>query len=390
MRITDIREISIALKSDLRNAVFDFSEMTTSVVAVVTDVVRDGKPVTGFAFNSTGRYACGAQMRARFIPRILEAKPESLLNAAGDNLDPEKILAAMMQREKPGGHTERSVAIGTIEVACWDAVAKIAGLPLHALIAKIYNKNNKLYKVPCYVGGGWYEPGKGIPELLTEIRGKLAQGYRTMKIKVGGLSIAEDVARVEAALKVVGSSKNLAVDANAGFDRDRALAYAKALAPYDLRWFEEPTDPLDYALLAEVAAVYAAPIGTGENLFSTQDVRNLLRFGGLRADRDIIQTDVPQSYGIAQFAKTLAMLKEHGWSPQSVFPHGGNQMTLHIVGGFGLGGCEAYPGVFGMFAGFADDATVEDGYLRLPDRPGIGFEAQNALYAKMRELVPEI
>ena len=390
MRITDIRETAVALNSSLRNAVFDFSEMTTSVVAVVTDVVRNGKPVTGFAFNSTGRYACGAPMRARFIPRILKAAPESLLNAAGDNLDPEKILACMLQREKPGGHTERLVAIGTIEVACWDAVAKIADQPLHAVIAKIYNKNNRLHKIPCYVGGGWYEPGKGIPELLDEIRSRLAQGYRTMKIKVGGASIAEDIARVEAALKVVGASDCLAVDANAGFNRDRALAYAKALAPYRLRWFEEPTDPLDFALLAEVAATYDAPIGTGENLFSTQDVQNLVRFGGLRADRDIIQIDVPQSYGIAQFARTLAMLREHGWSPHSVFPHGGNQMTLHIVGGFGLGGCEAYPGVFGMFAGFADDAKVEEGYLKLPDRPGIGFEAQNALYATMRALVPEI
>lgn len=386
MRIREIREIAIPLNSSLRNAVFDFSEMTTSVVAVITDVMRDGKPVTGYAFNSTGRYACGAQMRARFIPRILKADPATLLNAAGDNIDPEKILACMMRREKPGGHTERSVAIGTIEVACWDAAAKIADLPLHALISKIYNKNNRMEKVPCYVGGGWYEPGKGIPELLDEIRGKLAQGYRTMKIKVGGVSIPEDLARVEAALKVVDGSAHLAVDANAGFDRARALAYARALAPYNLRWFEEPTDPLDYALLADVAAIYDAPIGTGENLFSTQDVCNLVRFGGLRADRDIIQTDVPQSYGIAQFARTLNMLQEHGWSPQSVFPHGGNQMTLHIVGGFGLGGCEAYPGVFGLFAGFADDARVEDGFLRLPDRPGIGFEAQNALYAKMREL----
>ncbi len=387
MRIVDIRETAIALKSELRNAVFDFSEMTTSVVAVITDVICDGKPVAGFAFNSTGRYACGAQMRARFIPRILKAAPESLLDDAGSNLDPEKILAAMMQREKPGGHTERSVAIGTIEVACWDAAAKIAGLPLHALIAKKYNKNKYLEKVPCYVGGGWYAPGKGIPELLAEIREKFDQGYRTMKIKVGGMSIAEDVARVEAALKLIGDSTRLAVDANAGFDRNRALAYAKALAPYRLRWFEEPTDPLDFALLAEVAAIYDAPIGTGENLFSTQDVRNLITFGGLRADRDIIQTDVPQSYGIAQFAQTLDMMKARGWSPQSVFPHGGNQMTLHIVGGFGLGGCEAYPGVFGMFAGFADDARVEDGWLKLPDRPGIGFEAQNALYAEMCRLI---
>ncbi len=386
MRIVDVRETAIALNSSLSNAVFDFSEMTTSVVAVITDVIRGGRPVVGYAFNSTGRYACGAQMRARFIPRLLQAKPESLLNAAGDNFDVERILTCMMQREKPGGHTERSIAIGTIEVACWDAAAKIADLPLHAYIAKRYNQNQIMQRVPCYVGGGWYAPGKGIADLVAEIKDKLDQGYRTMKIKVGGMAIPDDMARVEAALAVVGGGEHLAVDANAGFDRARALAYAQALAPYQLRWFEEPTDPLDFALLAEVVQLYDAPIGTGENLFSTQDVANLVRFGGLRQDRDIIQTDVPQSYGIAQFARTLTVLRELGWSPRSIFPHGGNQMTLHIVGGFGLGGCEAYPGVFGMFAGFADDAQIDDGYLRLPDRPGIGFEAQNALYAEMVKL----
>jgi D(-)-tartrate dehydratase len=386
LRIVDIRETAVALKSSLRNAVFDFSEMTTSVVAVITDAVRDGKPVVGYAFNSTGRYACGAQMRARFMPRILEAAPESLVNGAGDNFDPEKILAAMMQREKPGGHTERSIAIGTIEVAVWDAVAKIAGKPLYRVLAEKYSRDAPPDHVPCYVGGGWYEPGKGIRELQDEIRSRLGQGYRTMKIKVGGATIPEDVKRVEAALRVVAGSDNLAVDANAGFDRARALAYAEALAPFRLRWFEEPTDPLAFGLLAEVAAVYDAPIGTGENLFSTQDVENLVRFGGLRADRDIIQIDVPQSYGIVQFSRTLAMLERRGWERKSIFPHGGNQMTLHIVGGFGLGGCEAYPGVFGIFAGFADDAEVENGYLRLPERPGIGFEAQNALYAVMQQL----
>jgi L-alanine-DL-glutamate epimerase-like enolase superfamily enzyme len=390
MRIVDIREVAVPLKSTIRNAVFDFSEMTTSVVAVITDVKRDGKPVAGFAFNSTGRYACGAQMRDRFIPRILKADPASLASERGDNLDPAKILAAMMQREKPGGHTERSVAIGTIEVAVWDAVAKIEGKPLHRTLADRYNGGKAVGKVPCYVGGGWYKEGKGIRELQEEIRSRLGEGYDTMKIKVGGASIPEDLQRVEAALEVVKGSAHLAVDANAGFDRTRALAYAKALAPYQLRWFEEPTDPLDFALLGEVAALYPSPIGTGENLFSTQDVHNLVRFGGLRSDRDILQIDVPQSYGIVQFARTLDMLAQQGWKRSSVFPHGGNQMTLHIVGGFGLGGCEAYPDVFGVFAGFADDAKVEDGYLRLPERPGIGFEAQNALYAVMRQLVPEL
>ena len=242
MRITAIREVAVPINSKISNAVFDFSEMTTSVVAVVTDVIRGGKPVTGYAFNSTGRYACGAQMRDRFIPRILKTPPEKLLNEAGDNLDCEKILAAMMQREKPGGHTERSVAIGTIEVACWDAVAKIADKPLHAVLAEKYNGGKLVEKVPCYVGGGWYAPGKGIPELQDEIRKRLDEGYTTMKIKVGGMPIPDDVKRVEAGLAVVGASERLAVDANAGFNRARALAYAQALKPFKLRWFEEPTE----------------------------------------------------------------------------------------------------------------------------------------------------
>ncbi|MFC1898950.1 enolase C-terminal domain-like protein [Chloroflexota bacterium] len=386
MRITDIREVSVPINSTIRNAVFDFSEMTTSVVAVITDVVRSGRPVVGFSFNSTGRYACGAQMRGRLIPRIMKAPPESLLNAVGDALDPEKILACMMRGEKPGGHTERSVAIGTIEVACWDAVAKIAGKPLHAVLAEKYNDGKVSDKVTCYVGGGWYAPGKGIKELKDEIRMRLDEGYTTMKIKVGGASIAEDIKRVEAGLEVVGAGDRLAVDANAGFDRQQALAYAKALAPFKLRWFEEPTDPLDYALLKEVVSVYDLPIGTGENLFSTQDIENLVRFGGLRPGCDIIQIDVPQSYGIVQFSRTLDMLKRYNWGRRSIFPHGGNQITLAIVAGFGLGGCEAYPGVFGVFAGFADDAKVGNGYLTLSDRPGIGFEAQNELYTVMREL----
>lgn len=387
MRITDIREIAVPLNSSIRNAVFDFSEMTTSVVAVITDVIRDGKPVVGFAFNSTGRYACGAQMRDRLIPRILKAQPDALLNEAGNNLDPEKILACMMQREKPGGHTERSVAIGTIELAIWDAVAKIEDLPLHAVLANRFSGGKVRKEIPCYVGGGWYAPNKGIPELLDEIRARLDQGYTTMKIKVGGASVAEDIARLEASLKVVGGGQNLAVDANAGLSPERALAYAKALQSYNLRWFEEPTDPLDFALLAEIAGIYSSPIGTGENLFSTQDIRNLVQFGGLRKDRDIIQIDVPQSYGIVQFSKTVKMLEERGWSRHSIFPHGGNLMTLAIVAGFGLGGCEAYPDTFGVFAGFADDSQVSNGKINLSERPGIGFEGQNALYDLMRKII---
>jgi L-alanine-DL-glutamate epimerase-like enolase superfamily enzyme len=387
MRILDIHETAIPLKSTLKNSSFDFTEMTTSVVAVMTDVIRDGKPVTGFAFNSTGRYACGAQMRARFIPRILAAKPETLLDATGENIDPAKVLAAMMQREKSGGHSERSIAIGTIEVALWDAVAKIAEKPLHRLLAERYNGGEVAERVFCYVGGGWYLPGQTIRDLQDEMLRHLDAGYTMVKMKVGGLPLADDVRRVAAVKETLGNRAALAVDANAKFAREEALAYARALSDFGLRWFEEPCDPLDFALLAEIASIYAPPLATGENLYSTQDVENLVRFGGLRPERrDVIQVDPPQAYGIVQYARTVAMLERHGWPRAALFPHGGNQMSLAIAGGFGLGGAESYPGVFGDFGGFADDAKVEEGYLRLAQRPGIGFEGQARLYRIMREL----
>jgi len=387
MRIVDIRETAVPLKSDLKNSSFDFSEMTTSVVAVITDVMRDGRPVAGFSFNSTGRYACGAQMRERFIPRILGADPESLLDETGDNLDPAKILAAMRTREKIGGDAERSIGIGTIEVAVWDAVAKIAGKPLHRMLAERYSGGKVPERVFCYVGGGWYFPGQTMADLQDEMRRHLDAGYTMVKMKVGGLPLAEDCRRIEAVLQVLGSEAKLAVDANGKFDRSESLAYAKALAPFRLRWFEEPCDPLDFALLAEIATHYDAPLATGENLYSTQDVQNLVRFGGLRADRDIVQVDPPQAYGICQYARTIDMLARECWGRGSLFPHGGNQMSLAIAAGFGLGGAESYPGVFGAFGGFADDAKVVDGAVTLSDRPGIGFEGQAALYKLMKQLV---
>ncbi len=386
MRIVDIRETAIPLKSKLANSSIDFTEMTTSVVAVITDVMRSGKPVCGFAFNSTGRYACGAPMRARFIPRILSAVPDTLLDERGGNLDPARIFGRMMRREKAGGHSERSIAIGTIEVAVWDAVAKIADKPLYRLLAERFNNGKVPEKVFCYVGGGWYWPGQTIGDLQDEMRRHTQAGYTMVKMKVGGLPLDEDVRRLEAVLNVVGSGDHLAVDANCKFDREQALRYAKALSPFKLRWFEEPCDPLDFALFAELASVYEPPLATGENLFSTKDVENLVRFGGFRADRDVIQIDPPQSYGIGQYARTVHMLARHGWQRGSLFPHGGNQMSLAIAAGFGLGGAESYPGVFGDFGGFADDAHIENGAITLSDRPGIGFEGQAGLYRIMREL----
>lgn len=386
MRITAIRERTVSIASPIANAYIDFSKMTCSVVAVVTDVVRDGKPVVGYGFNSNGRYGQGALMRERFIDRVLSAPPDSLIDHDRRNLDPFAIWKALMTNEKPGGHGERSVAVGTIDMAVWDAVAKIEGKPLYRLLAERYRGGVYDEKVWVYAAGGYYYPGKDHAKLQDEMRGYLDRGYRVVKMKIGGAGLDEDLRRIDAVLEVVGEGRFLAVDANGRFDLATALAYAKALEPYRLFWYEEAGDPLDYALQAELAQHYDGPLATGENLFSHQDARNLLRYGGMRPDRDWLQFDCALSYGLVEYLRTLDAMKTLGWSSRRVVPHGGHQMSLNIAAGLHLGGNESYPDVFQPFGGFADGIRVEDGHVRLPDIPGVGFEAKSALYDVMRPL----
>ncbi len=385
MKIIEIRDAVVPIASQIRNAFIDFSKMTASVVAVVTDVMRGGKPVIGYGFNSNGRYAASGLLRERFLPRLREAAPESLLTDAGDNLDPHKIWRTMMTNEKPGGHGERTVAVGTVDMAVWDAVAKIAGVPLYKLLAERHGDGAPDEKVFVYAAGGYYYPGKDDRALQDEMRGFLDSGYSVVKMKIGGESLADDLRRIEAVIAVTGSGRRLAVDANGRFDLDTAIHYAEALAQYDLFWYEEAGDPLDYGLQAELAKHYDKPMATGENLFSHQDARNLLRYGGLRPDRDRLQFDCALSYGLVEYLRTLALLPEYGFSSRNCIPHGGHQMSLNIAAGLHLGGNESYPGVFAPFGGFADGIRVEDGYVRLPDAPGIGFEEKASLIATMRE-----
>ncbi|HYG88638.1 MAG TPA: mandelate racemase/muconate lactonizing enzyme family protein [Azospirillum sp.] len=388
MRIVEIREKTVSIASDIANAYIDFSRMTCSVVAVVTDVIRDGKPVVGYGFNSNGRYGQGSLMRERFIPRLMEATPGSLIDEANGTLDPFRIWDRMMINEKPGGHGERSVAVGTIDMAVWDAVAKIEGKPLYRLLADRYRGGQADDKVWVYAAGGYYYPGKGVEKLKDEMKSYRDRGYKVVKIKIGGASLAEDLERIEAVIDVVGEGRNLCVDANGRFDLTTALDYAEAMERYDLFWYEEAGDPLDYVIQNELAEAYGNPLATGENLFSHQDARNLVRYGGMRQDMDFMQFDCALSYGLVEYMRTLDVLKENGWSSRRVVPHGGHQMSLNIAAGLHLGGNESYPDVFKPFGGFADGIAVEDGWVRLPDVPGIGFEAKGALYALLkRELM---
>ncbi|MGH6816272.1 MAG: enolase C-terminal domain-like protein, partial [Hyphomicrobiaceae bacterium] len=275
MRITRIREATAPIASDIRNAYISFAAMTISVVAVETDVKRDGAPVVGYGFMSNGRYGQGGILRERFIPRLLAADPKTLIDEANDTLDPFAVWRTFMANEKPGGHGDRAHAAGALDTAVWDAVAKIAGEPLWRLLARRYNGGRYDDKVLVYPGGGYYYPGKELEGLQAEMRGYRDQGYKIVKMKIGGADLATDLKRIEAVIAIVGTGANVAVDANGRFDLATALAYAKAMQSYGLFWFEEPGDPLDFRLNAVLAEHYAPALATGENLFSAIDGRNL-------------------------------------------------------------------------------------------------------------------
>ncbi|HLW28426.1 MAG TPA: mandelate racemase/muconate lactonizing enzyme family protein [Kiloniellales bacterium] len=387
MRITAIQEATASIASDIRNAYIDFSKMDVSVVKITTDVVRNGEKVVGYGFNSNGRYGQGGILRERILPRLREAEPEALRDPERDNLDPFRAWDLMMRNEKPGGHGERSVAVGVVDMALWDIVAKIEEKPLHRLLAERYGPGEAESHAFVYAAGGYYYPGKQVEGLQEEMRGYLGLGYDTVKMKIGGASLKEDLKRIEAVIDVLGGDgSRLAVDANGRFDLATAIDYARAMEPYGLRWYEEAGDPLDYALQAVLGEIYPGPMATGENLFSHQDARNLLRYGGLRPDRDILQFDPALSYGLVEYLRTLQVMRQAGWSPRRCIPHGGHQFALSIAAGLGLGGNESYPGIFAPFGGFADDLPIEQGRVALPDIPGIGFEAKGKLMALYESL----
>lgn len=386
MKIKAIYEKTVPIASQIRNAVIDFSQMTISVVAIVTHVVRNGKPVIGYGFNSNGRYAQGGILRERIIPRLLNASEKELLTDDGTNFDPFKCWQVMMRNEKPGGHGDRSVAVGTIDMALWDIVAKIEDRPLYRLLAERYNKGQFDEKVYVYAAGGYYYPSKDLSALQDEFRRYLDMGFSHCKMKIGGAPLEEDLHRIEAALQVVGEGGALMVDANGRFDIPTAIKYAETIQPFMLKWYEEPVDPLDYLSLAAVAEASQTPIATGENIFSLIDSLNLIRYGGLFPNRDYLQMDPVLSYGLVEYLRIIEMLREHGWSSRRCIPHGGHLFGVHIAAGLQLHGNEAYPEVFLPFGKFAEGMELKEGKVTLPEVAGIGYELVPEVYTILRSL----
>lgn len=385
MRFVDLRERAVPI-SRYADPLIPSGGLDTSIVALTTDVVRDGKPVVGYGFSSIGRFAQSGLIRERFAPRLMGATAAELANAEGTNVDPFRAWSAMMRGEKPGGHGERCVAVGTLDMAVWDAAAKIAGLPLHRFLADTVRGEHAVTAVRAYASGGYLYPADDAARLPAEVGSLLARGYENVKIKIGAAPLAQDLVRIESVLALLPAGERLAVDAMNQYDPARSAQAAAALAPYGLWWFEDVCDPLDFETQAAVARTYAGRIAVGEALFSAAEAKLVDAFGGLRRERDILQFDPAHCYGIPGFLRIVDTMLARGWPRAAFWPHGGHLYTLHLVAALGLGGCEMNPRSFQPFGGLPDGVAPVRGLVSPPDAPGIGFETKADLHALFRGL----
>lgn len=373
MRITGVTERTIVISSNVRNAGISLDGMTASAIAVHTDAVRDGKPLAGLAFDSIGRYGHGGLLRERFVPRLTAAAAERYSDGCG-GIDPHRVWNIVMEDEKPGGHGERSGAVGLIDAAIWDLAAKAASEPLWRTLAPRGRHSAANGRIAIYAGGGHYRSDADIALLCDDIHRAMDRGHRWFKIKIGGAALADDLRRIEAVLAIIGPGMALAVDGNGSFDRESAFQYLDALSPYPLAWIEEPVHPLDYSLHGDIAAASCLPLATGENIFSCDDARNLLRYGGLRSDRDMLQFDISLSYGIVEYLRILDLVEAHGWSRPRCAPHAGHLLAAHSVAGLGLGLAEVAMDESALFGRITSELQIDDGIASLPEAPGVGFE----------------
>jgi D(-)-tartrate dehydratase len=263
MRILDIRERTVAIGSNMRNASIAFDSMTASAL-----VMKAGN-LNGYAFDSIGRYGKGALLRERFIPRLAQADATSLLDDGG-LIDPAACVRVAMANEKAGGHGERPGAIGLIEAAAWDLRAKIQRVPLWRSISEYYGVLDASPEIAVYASCGHFLAGTPLETEVARVRDA---GYSAVKIKLGGVDVSDDARRVET---VSTQGIKIAVDVNGMLAPHIAERWFAALDAFGLAWIEEPAPPLDFELLAKYSAMSATPIATGENLFSFDDARNLL------------------------------------------------------------------------------------------------------------------
>ena len=337
----------------IRNGKYTYTHAGISVVKIETD-----EGVTGIGLGGAGSASAGVKT---LVGLTEDFKPALI---GEDPLDVERIWANMWNPKLSGRRGLSTRVISTIDLALWDLKGKICNLPVYKLLGGYTNR------VPTYIAGGYYQEGKGLKELGKEMEDNIAMGARAVKMKIGGVSINEDVERVRVVREAIGSEAKLLVDANNAYRFYEAIEIAHKIEKYDIFWFEEPVMPDDYRGHAMVAAASSIPIATGENEYTRYGFRDLIEHKAVA----ILNCDAQILGGVTEFMKVAALAAAYDLP---VAPHGSQDVHVHLVSAIPNGLIVEYyrDTVNPMWAKtFKEQLVLKDGYLEPPDRPGFGIE----------------
>ena len=257
-------------------------------------------------------------------------------------------------------------AMAAVDIALWDIKGKAANMPVWRLLGGYRNT------VPCYVTGGYYQDGKTTDDLTAECKSYVETGYNAIKLKIGGVSVEEDVDRVTAVREAVGPDIDIMVDVNEGYDVRTAIRAARLLEPLDIRWLEEPVHWYDRIEgLRQVADATTIPIASGEQALTRWDARDLLTRGGIK----IMQFDCTRSAGITEVLKIAGMCAAQN---VNLALHHDPQVHGHVMAALPNGEIlETFPSAARdpIWAElFSVRPEIVNSQMKLLDRPGWGLE----------------
>jgi L-alanine-DL-glutamate epimerase-like enolase superfamily enzyme len=342
----------------IANGKHTYTHVNYALVKIVTD-----EGITGIGLGSGG--AIEHATVDHLAPMLIGEDP----------LRVEHLWAKMWVPKLIGRRGITTRAISGIDIGLWDIRAKAAGLPLWKLLGGYRER------VPTYIAGGYYEERKGIRELQQEMEENLRLNARAIKIKIGRVPVAEDVARVKAVREVIGPDVKLLVDANCAYRAREAIWIAKRIEPYDVFWFEEPVAPDDYEGLARVAAATSIPVATGENEYTRYGFRDLIAAGAA----SILNPDAKILGGVTEFMKVAALAQAHDLD---VAPHGTQDIHIHLAAAIPNGLLlEFYRETNDPLWGRIYRNTLrlnDDGTTSPPDVPGIGVEVDQKVIDEYR------
>jgi L-alanine-DL-glutamate epimerase-like enolase superfamily enzyme len=356
MKITDVRvkQVSFGRRTrPIRNAILTYAGQGVSIVEVRTD-----GGLAGHAFGGS--------------PSTIEGPLRDAV-LGQDPLDTERIWQRMYAGwRKPVAKGDVISSIGALDIAIWDVVGQALGQPVYKILGGFTDR------IRVYAAGGYYQEGKGIDDLVAEMAGYVEAGHRAVKMKIGGAPLGEDVQRVRAVVEAVGPDVAVMIDANNAWSAYEAIRFGRAVEELGLFWFEEPVHPDDMAGHIEVRQALAIPIAAGENEYTRFGCRDLIASRAV----DILQADAVTAGGITEWRKIAAMA---GAYHIPMAPHGDPYMSVHLMGSIPNGLImETYPAVTGYMAELVEPFTVEEGTIKIPDRPGLGLALDEAAIERYR------